>query len=95
MRHCLDFKFSEDPAIQMVHYLRTFKEAADLNSTSEEAAAILMQYFLESRAISGLHSRMKNIPASMPRYPCSAVVASILPNGSRDEGSGESGSRGF
>jgi hypothetical protein len=42
--------FSGDPAIQVGDILCTFKEAADLNSISEGAAAILMPHFLEGLA---------------------------------------------
>ena len=69
LKHCLDFKFSGEPAIQVVDFLRTFKEAADLNAIGEGEAAILLSYFLEGRAKSGLSSRMKHIAASMPKYP--------------------------
>jgi ABC-type protease/lipase transport system fused ATPase/permease subunit len=49
----LYFKFSGEPAIQVVDFLRTFKEAADLNAIVEGEAAILLPYFLEGRASPG------------------------------------------
>ena len=58
-----------DPAIQVIDFLRSFKEAADLNGVSEAAAAVLLPYFLDSRAKAGLSSRMKHIPVSMPKFP--------------------------
>jgi hypothetical protein len=69
LRHYVDYKFSGDPAIQVPDFLRSFQEAADLNEVSEAAAAVLLPYFLEGRAKSGLSSRMKHIPASMPKFP--------------------------
>jgi hypothetical protein len=40
-----------------------------LTEVSEAAAAVLLPYFLEGRAKSGLSSRVKHIPASMPKFP--------------------------
>jgi hypothetical protein len=51
----------------VLDFLRSFKEAADLNEVSEAAAAVLLAYFCEVRANSGLSSRMKHIPASIPK----------------------------
>jgi hypothetical protein len=53
----------------VLDFLMSFKEAADLNEVSEAATAVLLPYFLEGRANSGLSSRMKHIPASMPKFP--------------------------
>jgi hypothetical protein len=69
LRHYVDYKFSGDPAIQVLDFLRSLKEAADLNEVFEAAAAVLLPYFLEGRAKSGLSSRMKHIPASIPKFP--------------------------
>jgi hypothetical protein len=69
LKHYVDYKFSGDPAIQVLDFLRTFKEAADLNGISEGAAAVILPYFMEGRAKSGLASRMKHIPMMMPKFP--------------------------
>jgi hypothetical protein len=69
LRHYVDYKFSGNPAIQVLDFLKSFKEAADMNEVSEAAAAVLLPYFLDGRAKSGVVSRLKHIPASMPRYP--------------------------
>jgi hypothetical protein len=69
LKHYLDYKYSGDPAIQVLDFLRTFKEAADLNGISEGVAVIILPYFLEGRAKSGLASRLKQVPSSVPRYP--------------------------
>jgi hypothetical protein len=42
---------------------------SDLNEVYEAAAAVLLPYFLEGRAKSGLSSRMKHIPAFMAKFP--------------------------
>jgi hypothetical protein len=69
LTHRLDYKVSGDPAIQVVDFLRTFKEAADLNAISEGASAIILPYFLDGRAKSGLSARLRQLPPSMPKYP--------------------------
>jgi hypothetical protein len=76
LKHHLDYKFSGDPAIQVVDFLHLFKESCDLNDISEGAAALILPYFLDGRAKSGLASRMKKIPPSMPKYP--AAVQYLL-----------------
>jgi hypothetical protein len=52
-----------------VDFLRILKEACDLNDISEGAAAIILLYFLESRANHGLASRMKTVPTNIPKFP--------------------------
>ena len=69
LRHYVDYKFSGEPAIQVLDFLKSFKEAADLNEVSEAAAAVLLPYFLDGRAKAGLSSRMKHLPSSMANYP--------------------------
>jgi hypothetical protein len=69
LRHYVYYKFTGDPAIQVIDFLRSFKEAADLNEVSEAASAVLLSYFLDGRAKSRLSFRMKHIPASMPKFP--------------------------
>jgi hypothetical protein len=69
LKHHLDYKFSDDPAIQVVDFLHLFKGSCDLNDISEGAAALILPYFLDGRAKSGLASRMKKIPPSRPKYP--------------------------
>jgi hypothetical protein len=69
LKHHIDGKFTGDPAIQVLDFLGSFKTAADQNQISEASAALLLPYFLEGRAKTGLASRMKQIPSLMPRYP--------------------------
>jgi hypothetical protein len=65
----VDYKFSGDPAIQVLDFPTTFKEAADLNGISEGIAVLILPYFLEGRAKSGLSSRLKQAAASLPKFP--------------------------
>jgi hypothetical protein len=69
LKHHVDYKFTGEPAIQVVDFLRIFKEACDLNNISEGAAAIILPYFLEGRAKHGLASRMKTVPTNIPKFP--------------------------
>jgi hypothetical protein len=73
LRHYADYKFSGDPAIQVLDFMRSFQEAADLNEVSEAAAAVLLPYFLEDRAKYGLSSCMNHIPACMPKFPAAVL----------------------
>jgi hypothetical protein len=75
-RHHLDYKFSGDPAIQVLDFLATFKEAADLNGVSEGIATLILPYFLEGRAKAGMTAKLKQVAASMPKYP--AAVQFLL-----------------
>jgi hypothetical protein len=58
LKHHLDYKFSGDPAIQVVDFLHLLKESCDLNEISEGAAAPILPYFLDGKAKSGLASRI-------------------------------------
>jgi hypothetical protein len=69
LKHHIDGKFTGDPAIQVLDFIGSFKTAADQNQISEASAALLLPYFLEGHAKTGLASRMKQIPSLMPRYP--------------------------
>jgi hypothetical protein len=69
IKHNLDYNFTGDSAIQVVDFLRLFKEACDLNEISEGAAALILPYFVDGRAKSGLASRMKHLVVNMPKYP--------------------------
>jgi hypothetical protein len=69
LKHHLNYKLSGDPAIQVLDFLSTFKEAAYLNRISEGMAVLILPYFLEGRAKSGLSSRLKQAAASFPKFP--------------------------
>jgi hypothetical protein len=69
LKHHLDYKFSSEPAMQVLDFLRTFQEAADLNEINEGVAVLILPYFLEGRAKAGLASRLKQVAASMLKFP--------------------------
>jgi hypothetical protein len=69
LRHYVNNKFTGDPTSQVIDFLRSIKEAADLNEVPEAATAVLLPYFLDGRAKSGLSSRMKHITASIQKFP--------------------------
>jgi hypothetical protein len=55
--------------MQVLDFLRTFQEAADLNWINEGVAVLILPYFLEGRAKAGLASRLKQVAAPMPKFP--------------------------
>jgi hypothetical protein len=75
-RHHFEYKFFGDAAIQVIDFLTTFKEAADLNGVSEWIATLILPYFLEGRAKAGMTVRLKQVVAPMPKYP--AAVQCLL-----------------
>jgi hypothetical protein len=68
-RHHLEYKFSGDPAIQVLDFLATFKEASDLNGVSEGIATLILPYFIAGRAKAGMTARLKQVAAPMPKNP--------------------------
>ena len=69
LKHHIEGKFSGESAIKVLDFLSSFKKAADQNSISEASAGLLLPYFLDGRAKSGLQSRLKQVPRSTPTYP--------------------------
>jgi hypothetical protein len=69
IKYHLEEKFSDDPAIKVLDFLKSFREAADINDVSEGLAAILLPYLLEWKAKEGLDTRLKRLDAKVPRYP--------------------------
>jgi hypothetical protein len=74
--HHLEYTFSGDPAIQVLNFLATFEEAADLNGVSEGIATLVLAFFLEGRAKASLTARLKQVVAPMAKYP--AAVQFLL-----------------
>jgi hypothetical protein len=68
LKHYVGYKFSGQPAIQVIDFRRTFKEADNLNGISEGVLVVILPYFLEGRAKTGIYSRLKQVPSSTPRY---------------------------
>jgi hypothetical protein len=64
-----DDRFSGDEPIEVLAFLRTFKEAADHNELSEAAAARLIPYFLTGAAKEGYRAHLDEAPMVFPTYP--------------------------
>jgi hypothetical protein len=64
-----DDRFSGDEPIEVLAFLRTFKEAADHNELSEAAAARLLPYFLTGAAKEGHRAHLDEAPMVFPTYP--------------------------
>jgi hypothetical protein len=62
-------RFSGDEPIEVLAFLRTFKEAADHNELSEGAAARLIPYFLTGAAKEGYRAHLDEAPVIIPTYP--------------------------
>jgi hypothetical protein len=62
-------KFGGDEPIEILSFLRTFKEAADHNDVGEGAAARLIPYFLKDTAKEGYRAHMDETPSGMLQYP--------------------------
>jgi hypothetical protein len=65
----LEEKFTGDPAIKLLDFLNSLREAADVNDVSEGLAGIILPYFLEGKAKAGLDMKVKRLVAKVPRYP--------------------------
>jgi hypothetical protein len=50
-------------------FLKSFREAADINDVSEGFAAILLPYFLYGKTKAFLATMFKRLDAKVPRYP--------------------------
>jgi hypothetical protein len=62
-------RFSGDEPIEVLAFLKTFKEAADHNKLSEAAAARLIPYFLTGAGKEGYRAHLDEAPAVIPTYP--------------------------
>ena len=69
LRHAVEDKFGGDEPIEILSFLRTFKEAADHNDVGEGAAARLLPYFLKDAAKEGYRAHMDDVPSGIPLYP--------------------------
>jgi hypothetical protein len=68
-KHAVEDRFGGDEPIEVLAFLRTFKEAADHNDVGEGAAAHWIPYFLKDAAKEGNLAHMDETPARMPTYP--------------------------
>jgi hypothetical protein len=64
-----DDRFSGDEQIEILAFLRTFKEAADHIELSEAAASRLINYFLTGAAKEGYRAHLDEAPLVFPTYP--------------------------
>jgi hypothetical protein len=71
LKHAIppDDRFSGDDPIEILGFLRTFKESADHNEVGEGAAARLIPYFLTGTAKEGYRAQLDEVPPGMPAYP--------------------------
>ena len=71
MKHAIpqDDRFSGDEPIEILAFLRVFKETADHNELPEAAAARLITYFLTGIAKEGYRAHLDEAPLSFPTYP--------------------------
>jgi hypothetical protein len=69
LKHAIEDKFGGEEPIEVLQFLRTFKEAADHNRVSEGAAARLIPYFLKGIAKEGYRAQLGDVPVAMPKYP--------------------------
>jgi hypothetical protein len=61
--------FSGDEPIEVLDFLRVFKEAADHNEVPESAATRLITYFLTRISKEGYRAHLDEAPLSFPTYP--------------------------
>jgi hypothetical protein len=64
-----DDRFNGDEPIEILNFLRTFKEAAYHNEISEAAAARLIPYFLTGAAKEGYRAHLDEATPVFPIYP--------------------------
>jgi hypothetical protein len=64
-----DDRFNGDEPIEILAFMRTFKEAADHKELSEAAAAGLIPYFLAGAAKEGYRAHLDEAPPVFPTYP--------------------------
>jgi hypothetical protein len=69
LKHAVEERFGGDEPIEVLAFLRTFKEAADHNDVGEGATARLIPYFLKDAAKEGYWAHMDGTPAGMLIYP--------------------------
>jgi hypothetical protein len=71
MKHAIpqDDRFSGDEPIEVLSFLRVFKEASDHNELPEAAAARLITYFLVGIAKEGYRAHLDEAPLCFPTYP--------------------------
>lgn len=69
LRHTVEEKFTGEDPIEVLPFLRSFKEGADHMDISEGAAARLFPYFLDGMAREEYKSHMGRAPPDVELYP--------------------------
>jgi hypothetical protein len=69
LKHAIEENFGGEEPIEVLQFLRTFKEAADHNRVSEGAAARLIPYFLKGIAKERYRAQLGDVPETMPKDP--------------------------
>jgi hypothetical protein len=69
MRHHMEYRYSGMPALKVIDFLSTFKEAMDVMRVSEGLAALLLPHALDGDARSGVQSLWKQGIGKTPKYP--------------------------
>ena len=69
LRHTVEEKFTGEDPIEILSFLRSFKEGADHMDISEGAAARLLPYFLDGIAREEYRSHMGRAPPEVDIYP--------------------------
>jgi hypothetical protein len=69
LKYGIEENFGGEEHIEVLQFLRTFKEAVDHNRVIKGAAARLISYFLKGIAKEGYRARNGNVPVSMPKHP--------------------------
>jgi hypothetical protein len=69
LKHAIEVKFGGEEPIEVLQFLRTFKETAVHNRVSEGVAALLIPYLLKEIAKEGYWAQLVDVPLSMPKYP--------------------------
>jgi hypothetical protein len=69
MRHHMEYRYSGVPALKVIDFLSTFKEAMDVMRVSEGLSALLLPHALDGDARSGVQSLWKQGIGKTPKYP--------------------------
>jgi hypothetical protein len=69
LRHLVGGKFNGDDSIEVLPFLRSFKEAADHLDMSEGAATRILTSFLDGMAREGYRANLDDAPDGIHLYP--------------------------
>jgi hypothetical protein len=69
LRHSVEVKFNGDDAVEVLPFLRSFKEAAAHLNVSEGAATRILPSFLDGMAREGYREHLEDAPDGIQLYP--------------------------